>query len=604
MQLWRVAHDPKLDTIVHTTSGGFGHSLLASLAAYAFSVLRVSASVWEHGEDWLPLHVEESVHLFELEYGVDGRAAHNARARAAVTRDRRTVVASFLGFTDFFVPIRVGDAIVGILVVGPVLLERPGAADLVAGWQRMTHRKGHPSDPAFMSYVSSVLSTLVLSKGRAKEFAELLECVAGLLAGSGDPATLANRANLLRAELEPLRYVDQIWGAVQSIVGDRSFRTWFTLNRSADLRRRGLTRTADHVAVGLTVDRSPRRDPVDHIVRCDAFQRAVVELARRSGDALAGRVGDSGVVFLCGAKGSDQRKRSKVQALVERATRLARVEFELGVYFGAARIPGSEPFSRSYQAALSAAANALGHGDKLTFFKSNAEADRPSLAQLRRKLSRVVEESPAELSAEFERYIATVLMHSGQQLEPTQMQLEVGFERAAEPLLETGTLEARSFEVLQSALQRRTAGSRRTEDVCAAYRTAVAALSAAVERPVTARRDRQLTTALEYIDAHYTEPLPLSRVARVAGFAPGHFSKLFARSQRISFADYVRARRLERARYLLDHTDLAAARIARLTGFSSAQYFSRAFGSAEGVTPLAYRKRKRRDVSGADVTRG
>jgi AraC-like DNA-binding protein len=280
-----------------------------------------------------------------------------------------------------------------------------------------------------------------------------------------------------------------------------------------------------------------------------------------------------------------------MQALVARATRIARRDFELGVHFGVAQTPGAVPFSRSYQSALAAAGTALNRGEKLAFFKSSSGTSSASLVSLRRELARVIEESPAELSAKFERYIEAVLAYSGQRLEPTQIHLEVGFERAAEPLLETGTLEARSFDVLRSALQRAIAGSRSVHALCAAYRTAVTDLAAAVQRPVVARRDRRLRTAIDYIGAHYTEPLSLASVAKVAGFAPGHFSKLFSRSQGISFDRYVRTLRLGRARHLLANTELEAARVARLSGYRSPQYFSRAFKQAFGVTPVEYRAR-------------
>jgi AraC-like DNA-binding protein len=115
-------------------------------------------------------------------------------------------------------------------------------------------------------------------------------------------------------------------------------------------------------------------------------------------------------------------------------------------------------------------------------------------------------------------------------------------------------------------------------------------VTAAVERPVPARQDRSLRAALDHIHAHFCEPLRLARVARIAGFAPSHFSKLFILREKTSFERYVRGLRIERARQLLTGTALHVTRIADLCGFNSLQYFGRAFRTVVGTTPLAYRR--------------
>jgi len=564
--------------------------LLAPVVAYAFTALRVSATLWEHGQDWLPIHTAPSIHSFELEHGVEGRGNYNYRCCSKVMRERRIVRGEYGGWSDFFVPILVGKVVVAVLVVGPFVLERPTTARILEGWRRLTGRHGHPADPEFASYLSAALGTLVLEGDRVASMEQLLDCFAKLLAGNGHAGELTNLANQLRAELEEVRFVDQIWEVVQSIIDERSSKSWFSLHRSADLRRRGLTLIADHVLVGLSVNLSLTADPVDQAVRWDAFQRGCVELARRTGDALAGRVGDHGAVFLSGASGSVQRKRQKMLDLAERVERVARRDFGLSLHFGAAAAPGSVPLSRSYQSALAAAESALGSGEKIVFAKAHASPLVLSLRELRQELGRVVEERPEDLSAKFDHYLAKVVAQCGQRVEPAKAHLEVGFEKMAEPLLKNGALEARSFDALRNALNRAAAGARTIRELSSAYHTAVLDLSEAVRRPVPARRDRRLRIALDYIQEHYTEPLRLPRVARVAGFAPSHFSKLFIQRERMPFEEYVRALRLERARHLLFSTDLDSTRVAALSGFRSLQYFCRVFRRVLAMTPLEYRQ--------------
>jgi two-component system response regulator YesN len=106
---------------------------------------------------------------------------------------------------------------------------------------------------------------------------------------------------------------------------------------------------------------------------------------------------------------------------------------------------------------------------------------------------------------------------------------------------------------------------------------------------------------LDHIHHHYAEPLPLDRAARIAGYHPDHFSKLFKQRQGMTFEHYLRAFRIEQAKRLLGDTDLAVARIAELSGFHSAGYFCRAFRQVTGTTPMRHRRRRRkRKPSGTD----
>lgn len=117
-------------------------------------------------------------------------------------------------------------------------------------------------------------------------------------------------------------------------------------------------------------------------------------------------------------------------------------------------------------------------------------------------------------------------------------------------------------------------------------------MSRAVQRPVVAKRDRSVRRALEYIDQHYTEPLRLEQVARLSGTTPKYFSVLFRKRESITFERYVFGLRIKRAKQLLRSTDLDVARVARLSGFNSPQYFCRAFRRALGSAPMEYRRRR------------
>jgi len=142
---------------------------------------------------------------------------------------------------------------------------------------------------------------------------------------------------------------------------------------------------------------------------------------------------------------------------------------------------------------------------------------------------------------------------------------------------------------MSEGLDRSADSARTTSELLAAYRRAVSDLSAATRKPVAARHERSLRAALEHTAQHYAEPLRAADVARVAGFAPKYFSRLFREHEGTTFEKHLRGLRVERAQFLLASSALDVERVARLSGFGSSQYFCRVFRRATGLTPLGYR---------------
>ena len=224
-----------------------------------------------------------------------------------------------------------------------------------------------------------------------------------------------------------------------------------------------------------------------------------------------------------------------------------------------------------------------------------APTSRPahSLSDLRDELRAGVEQRPDLLPVRFDRYLEVVAAQCGYRSDAARGHLEAGFERIAAPLLSSGAIDKKSFDALCEVLERAAREAGTITDLFAAYRRAVLDVSDALRRPVLARQDRSLRSAVEHIHQHYAERLSLRAVARLAGFAPSH-SKLFIKRERVPFEQYVRNLRLERAKQLLADTDLDAARVADLSGFRSPQYFSHVFNAALGMTPLTYRQGRRK----------
>jgi len=586
VHLWRPGYDRTKRLRYHTTAPGFGHALLSPIIAHYFGILRVSAAIWDAGE-WFVINASPSPTSFEDEHGVESRRGpYNERHFAKVHRSKKSILGEHAGFHDLFVPVIAGGRVVAVLVVGPFLVARPTSSDVLSRWRVLTGRQGHPSDPQFAAYLGATLATLVLDGERITTFERLTSCLASLLAGEGDAGALTSRAHALGAELERVRIVERTWDAVSSMVDDRSARRWLSAYRAYGLRDLGLPRAADSVLVGLVSRETPDRDPVDEAVRRDAVQREAVHLARRRGDAIAGRVGDHGVVLLAAAGGKGRR-------LLDLADRTARAARKLGLslHFGSSSADSSHALSVGYQVALAAAESALTRGIHIEHADPRAKRPDTSLRRLRAELEPAAEEHPSLLPARFDRYLESVAVRCGYRADAARGHLDAGFERMAETLVRRGAIDSKSYAAMCESLDRSAVEARTLDDLFGAYRRAVLDLCDAVQKPVAARHERSVRGAIEYIQQHYAEPISLTAVARVAGLTPNYFAQLFKRRERVTFLEYVTVLRIARAKQLLTGTPLDMMRVAELSGFRSPQYFARMFRRAVGRTPGAYRRR-------------
>jgi AraC-like DNA-binding protein len=125
------------------------------------------------------------------------------------------------------------------------------------------------------------------------------------------------------------------------------------------------------------------------------------------------------------------------------------------------------------------------------------------------------------------------------------------------------------------------------------YRRLLLTLAEAIEAPALADREAKLRRARAYIAERFTEPVTLRDAAKVAGFAPSHFSRLFKAWQGTTFERYLFDLRLARAKELLHNTDIGVERVALQSGFGSPIYFFQAFRRATSTTPAEYRREAR-----------
>lgn len=96
----------------------------------------------------------------------------------------------------------------------------------------------------------------------------------------------------------------------------------------------------------------------------------------------------------------------------------------------------------------------------------------------------------------------------------------------------------------------------------------------------------------EYIAENLNESLTVCRLAEITNMSASHFSRVFKQQTGFSPYDYLLNSRLNRAKYLLQVTDMTVAAIAYEIGFNSESNFIYFFTENEGISPGKFRKFK------------
>lgn len=102
-------------------------------------------------------------------------------------------------------------------------------------------------------------------------------------------------------------------------------------------------------------------------------------------------------------------------------------------------------------------------------------------------------------------------------------------------------------------------------------------------------RNHIIKSILQYIEKHYASPLSVVIIAEALGFSENYLSRIFNRIMDIGIPDYINRVRIERAKELLQSTNLKIYTIAEEVGFNSVPYFNVIFKQQEQCTPNEYR---------------
>jgi AraC-like DNA-binding protein len=100
--------------------------------------------------------------------------------------------------------------------------------------------------------------------------------------------------------------------------------------------------------------------------------------------------------------------------------------------------------------------------------------------------------------------------------------------------------------------------------------------------------------AISYIQLNLHCEITICDLAKRANLHQDYFSRLFLQCTGERPLNYIHAKRIERAQYLISTTDMSYTRIAEETGFASLPYFSKIFKKVTRLTPAEYKRSNER----------
>ena len=112
-----------------------------------------------------------------------------------------------------------------------------------------------------------------------------------------------------------------------------------------------------------------------------------------------------------------------------------------------------------------------------------------------------------------------------------------------------------------------------------------------VKREGEQRENIFCKNVIDYVVAHYKEPITSASAAAALYLNNSYFCRLFKKHFNCNFSNFVNEYRVERAKVLLYNPESSVSDVAITTGFNSFSYFCKIFKSLVGVSPSDFRKK-------------
>ncbi len=97
----------------------------------------------------------------------------------------------------------------------------------------------------------------------------------------------------------------------------------------------------------------------------------------------------------------------------------------------------------------------------------------------------------------------------------------------------------------------------------------------------------------DYIELSLDRRIRVSDLAALVGYTEYYLTEKFRKETGVPVSRYIRYAKVERAKVLLESTDMSVREIAERLAFNTVNYFIQSFRETAGCTPAQYRKRQR-----------
>jgi AraC family transcriptional regulator of arabinose operon len=98
---------------------------------------------------------------------------------------------------------------------------------------------------------------------------------------------------------------------------------------------------------------------------------------------------------------------------------------------------------------------------------------------------------------------------------------------------------------------------------------------------------------MDWVEAHYMKPFELGQLAAAIHLSPNHISAVFKKSVGSSITEYLTARRIRQACWLLQTSDYTIQEIGQAVGLGNFSYFCQMFKKHVGLTPYQFKRMPR-----------
>lgn len=99
-----------------------------------------------------------------------------------------------------------------------------------------------------------------------------------------------------------------------------------------------------------------------------------------------------------------------------------------------------------------------------------------------------------------------------------------------------------------------------------------------------------IASAIDFIQLHYAETIPLIDIANHVNMSQYHFARLFKKKSGYSPHEFIIITRMNHAKHLLKTTDFPVKVISQSVGYQNISTFTNAFTARVGMSPGQFRK--------------